>query len=216
MVRLYYTISSVFTGQVIDIKGSGSGAELHSQKYVPGNDQHYWEFAVPIVGFPPGWFQIQNVGTGHLLSQNYPWNPPILFPPPSPQKASQHRETWGFQWCLVHEGSAANSWRIINRLTGQLLSPRFSRVDSPRTLAAYDEDREWSLQPDPSRNWIIKSRVTSFLLERGSYNSGGGTAVTCHDSKFALNGGKKSWILGYVCITIPRPLGLFLRLESVS
>lgn len=180
------------------------GNKPRSQKYVAGNDQHCWEFVTPIVGFPAGWFQIQSIGCGHFLSHSYCFNTPILLPLPDSPRPSQYRESWEFQWALAHSscfdsGSMpANSWRIINRLTNRHLSRRFT-IKTPQSFSEGGDDLLWQLELDPSGNWTIRNRVTSYLLEQGSSSRGGGTAVTCDDRKFTQAGGGKSWRLVYVC-----------------
>lgn len=199
-VRTFYTIISVFNGQVVDIDGSIT--KLHGQTYVSGYGQHCWEFVTPVVGFPPGWFQIQNVGTGHLLSHTYPYNLPVLLPPPALPKPSQYRESWEFQWVLVHSKghnsnttSPRNAWYIRNRLTGAHIRSQLGVT----ILVDRYQDLEWQLELDPLCNWKIKNRASFCLLEQTNIPRGGGAAATCNSEYFTLEGGNKSWILRYAC-----------------
>lgn len=200
MTRTYYTIASVFNGHVIDIVGEGKGSETTpcSKHYAPGNDQQCWELVTPIVGFPAGWFQIQNVGTGGLLRHTYLHNPATIRPPPICQRPSQYRESWEFQWTLVHTtchntdtAAGSNSWRIINRLTRAHLSPRFW-VITPKTLPGHGSDLDWQLDLDPSYNWKIRNWRSSCLLEERKGIHPNMTVMRCDDQKFTMQGGNKS------------------------
>lgn len=178
--------------------------ELHSQRYIPQNDLQYWQFVIPTVSFPTGWFQIQNAGTGDLLSHSYPWNPPVLLQSPSSSRSSEYRESWEFQWTLAHSwcydmsvGAYINSWRIINRLTRGYLSPRFD-VQKPQNLKGHNKDLDWELELDVSHNWKLKNRVTSCLLRQTSIARGGGTAAMCDDRRFTMEGSCMSWALRYI------------------
>lgn len=177
--------------------------ELHSQKYVPGNDQHCWEFVIPTVSFPPGWFQIQNAGSGELLSHTYPWNPPVLQPPPSSPQPPQYRESYQFQWTLAHSwcyhlgvGPDINSWRIINRLTRNSLCSQFTPY-TPGTIRHHNQDLDWELELDPSYNWKIRNRSNSCYLAQSIAPPDSGTTVVCNEKRFT-RGGSKSWVLRYV------------------
>lgn len=204
--RVYYNLVSVFNDQVIDIDNSqsvGSAHKIHSQNYVEGYEQHCWEFVIPAVSFPPGWFQIQNAGTGELLSHKYVCNPPILLPSPESPRPCQDRESWQFQWTLTHGKfydskftGGRNAWRIVNRLTGAGLSCLFNNI-TPKTLQDHGPSFLWKLELDPSCNWKIANITTSCLLEKSTTASfgGTGTAVICENRKFIPKGGSMSWIL---------------------
>lgn len=153
---------------------------------------------IPAVSFPPGWFQIENSGTGDLLSHTYTCNPPVLQPPPHPQRPSQFRESWQFQWALAHSwcydisvGADINSWRIINRLTRIALSPRF-QPQTQQTLRGHGLDLDWELELDSAYNWKIRNHANSCFLRQS------GAAVACDERKFSMAGGCKSWVLRYV------------------
>lgn len=192
---------NVFSGQVIAAQDNSN--EPHSQKYVTGNDRHCWEFMIPTVRFPPGWFQIENSTTGNLLSHTYSWNPPVLLPPPSSPRLSEYRESWEFQWTLAHSrsydgniGAHINSWRIINRLTREALTSGFP-VHTPETITVLHKDLDWELELDQSYNWKLRNRFTSCLLRQSSTPRGEGTAPLC-DEKLFTKGGAKSWVFRYV------------------
>lgn len=176
--------------------------------YVPGNNRQIWEFAIPIVSFPIGWFQIQNAETGDLLSHKYPCNPPVLVPPPSPAQPSQNLESWGTQWTLTDVKSTPpirgyatgkNSWYIMNRLTeGFLANP--SNISEASKVTAWKrgwrdpEEPLWKLELDPACNWTIMYHQTSLLLEQTDVARSGGTEVACIAKRFTL-GTRKSWVL---------------------
>lgn len=160
---------------------------------------------IPTVSFPVGWFQIQNAGTGDLLSHSYLWNSPVLLHPPSSPIPSEYRESWEFQWTLAHSwcydmnvGAYINSWRIINRLTRKPLSPRFE-AQTPQNFKGYNKNLDWELELDPSYNWKLKNRFTSCLLRQTSVPRGGGTAAMCDNRMFTGEGGNMSWVLRYIC-----------------
>lgn len=178
--------------------------KIHSQKFIPGNDAHYWEFVIPTVTLPPGWFQIENSRTGSFLTHTYTCNPPVLLPSPRSPLPSEYRESWEFQWTLAHSrgydidvSASLNSWRIINRLTRVPLSPRFA-VQTPQILKGHGRDLSWELELDPSYNWKLRNRVTACFLGQSSQSCGEGTAVVCDEKVFTMGGGMKSWILRYV------------------
>lgn len=191
-----------------------SGARCHGQDYVPGYDQHYWEFVTPVVGFPAGWFHIENANTGYLLSQTYLHHPPVLLPPPLPSP-SQYAKGWQFQWSAYHptfwssdRNVLKNSWVIVNRLTrGVLINKTWEIEDiSLGSVTAWQpvggiwSDAIWKLELDSSHNWKIINTVTSFHLEQTQVQNGEGRELTCVDSKHTKKGGNKSWILRYICV----------------
>lgn len=194
-----FAISSIFNGHVIAAEDDSSG--IHSQKHNHEDHLHSWDFVIPTVMFPPGWFQIQNSGTGELLNHTYACNPPILLRVPDSPQQSEYRESWQFQWTLAHSrcydtavGSDINSWHIINRLTHTHLSPRFGD-ETPETLAGHGHELDWELELDPSRNWKIRNRVTSCFLRHSGVRDGEGSSVLCDEKRFTMDGGTKSWAL---------------------
>lgn len=147
----------------------------------------------------PGWFHIESTTTGQWLSQMYRYHAPALVSPPIHMKSSQCRDSWGFQWTLIHpacydkpETTGRNVWYIKNRLTGTLLSPRFQGI-RPETLEGHNKDLVWQLELDQSNNWKILNLATSCFLEQ----IGTGGEVMCCSQTFQLQGGRKSWILRY-------------------
>lgn len=198
-----YAITNVFSGFVLAVQDDH--VELHSQKYIPGNDQHCWEFVIPTVSFPPGWFQIQNSGTGKLLSHTYSWNPPALLPPPNLPQPSQYRESYQFQWTLAHSwcydhrvSAYINSWRIINRLTRDSLCGKFTPY-SPETIRHLNQNLDWELELDSSYNWKLRNRSNSCYLAQSIALP---DSVVCDEKIFAAKGGSKSWVLRYVHATM--------------
>lgn len=212
--RDYYHLTSVYNGQVLDVVDGSSGAMCHSQNHVAGYDQHCWELVTPAVGFPPGWFHIQNSSTGNLLSHTYLHNPPVLLPAPDSPKASQYLEGWQFQWAAYHPKfwdsdttSAKNLWVIVNRLTRAVLinkgweiedTPLGSIVAWPPNNGWLWPDAKWKLELDTSCNWKIINSLTSCFLEQTQVQKGSGMEVVCVDKRFTTKGGNKSWILRYV------------------
>lgn len=191
-----------------------SGARCHSQNHIPGYHQHCWEFVTPVVGFPAGWFHIENASTGNLLSQTYLHHPPVLLPPPPP-RPSQYSEGWQFQWSVYHPtlwspkwDMIKNSWVIVNRLTRGILINKtweiegipLGSVTAWKPVGGLWPDAIWKLELDSSYNWKIINHITSFHLEETQVKGGEGKELTCVDSKHTAKGGNKSWTLGYICV----------------
>lgn len=180
------------------------GSWTISKRYSPENLHDRWELMIPVVAFPPGWFHIQNVRTGDLLSHDYDHNPPLLLPRPETTIESQFRRQWGFQWTLSHSkffdlstAGERNSWYIINRLTRIPLNPRFGTIGEA-DCTSHGENLTWRLELDTSRHWKLVNRTSSCLLEQTESISGGSTSVRCTEKWFELETGHKSWILEYV------------------
>lgn len=153
---------------------------------VTGNNTH-WEFVRPITAFPPGWFEIKNVVTGDLLSQDYEYNEPVLLPPHNWPVESHYRAQWQYQWTLMHSrwfepatSCHRNSWYIINRLTRAPLCPSFGS----------DDNRAWKLELDMRRNWKLVNRGTSGLLVPTETNTPACSVVPSGPRR-------SSWILRY-------------------
>lgn len=181
---------------------------VHSQNFVSDNDSHCWELVIPTVNLP-AWFQIQNSGTGNLLSHTYLCNPPSLLTPPRLLPPSEYRESWEFQWALAHSqgyeisiNAYLNSWRIVNRLTRAPLSPRFE-VQTPQTLKGHNKDLAWELELDPTYNWKLRNRESGCFLSQSAIPCGDGTAASCDEKVFTKGEGWQSWVLRYVLITVP-------------
>lgn len=186
-----------------------SGALCQSQHDVPGYDQQCWEFVTPVVGFPPGWFHIENASTGRLLSQTYLHNAPVLLAAP-PSRPSQFIESWQFQWAVCHPrfwrpdlSWPKNSWVIVNRFTGGVLRITISDIEgiSLGSLIAWQPIRNlghsaiWTLELDSHRNWRIINHFTSFHLEETQVHSGEGMQAACVDKRYPEVGANKSWLL---------------------
>lgn len=132
--RIYYTLTNVSNGHLLDIRTTGSGGSEEPwgfcQEYILGRVQQRWEFVVPKVAFPCGWLQIQNLEIGALLSHTYLSNPPVLVDPCPTTLPTQYREAWDTQWTLIDARTYApdslcatgiNQWCIRNRLTKAFL-----------------------------------------------------------------------------------------------
>lgn len=192
--------------KVLSIYGDkpSSGAWVNIQSNEPPNLYSQWEFTIPVAAFPPGWFQMLNVGTGTVLSHDYDHNRPLLLPAPESPRESQHRAHWQFQWTLAHSkcfrsGTAGerNSWYIINRLTRAPLSPIMGKINE-KDFASRDDNLAWKLELDPACNWKITNRTTFCLLQASSVpQSDKGTPVMCSQQTFAPTSGHQSWILRY-------------------
>lgn len=146
---------------------------------------------------------MRQVGSDYLLSHTYRWNPPLLRLLETPRPC-QFRESWEFQWTLAHsscfgQSKGANSWRIINRLTGWHLSPRFSIANS-QTLKGHGGDWDWQLELDSAGNWTIKNLATLCFLAPGG-SGRGGLAVVCDSG--VVNDLDKNWRLWYVGTVVP-------------
>lgn len=197
-----YNIVNVLSGKNLDIHGENPnpGAWANMQSISPSRRYNRWEFAIPVVGFPPGWFHVQNVGSGHLLSQDYAHNPPRMLAPPDTLIGSQHRRQWQFQWTLCHSkcfksntAGERNSWYIINRLTRAPLSPHCGSMKE-RDFASREDNLAWRLELDSVCNWKITNRTTSALLQQVKGVGETSGAVFCVDGKFT-HGNHQSWIL---------------------
>lgn len=194
------------TDKVLSIHGDKpvSGAWVNIQPYEPSSLYNRWEFEIPVAAFPPGWFQMLNVGTGTVLSHDYNHNRPLLLPAPESPHQSQHRSDWQFQWTLSHSkcfqpatAGERNSWYIINRLTRAPLTPILDKIDE-KDFAARDSNLAWKLELDPACNWKITNRTTSCLLQAPNCaRSNNGTPVTCWQKTFTSTSGHQSWILRY-------------------
>lgn len=198
-----YHIFNDFNEKSIDIEGNSRPGFITrtGKRSLPERPQ-CWEFVSPVVGFPPGWFRIQNVHTGDLLRQDYVYNPPTLLPAPHPETQSHLRGQWEFQWTLAHSGcfisstaDQRNSWYIINRLTRGRLSPYFGILHGKR-YATHDQDMVWKLGLDASGAWSIVNVKTSCLLQPANVIRPGVTAVDCTERMLIPNG-SQSWILRY-------------------
>lgn len=213
-IRAFYCITSVYNGQSLDVVDGSSGALCHSQDHIPGHDQQCWELVTPVVGFPPGWFYIENASTGNLLSQTYLHHAPVLLPPPAP-RPSQCIESWQFQWAAYHPtfwypklSAVKNSWVIVNRLTRGVLVNKTWEIEgvSLGSVTAWQpvgclwQDAIWKLELDQSCNWKIINHITSFHLEETQVRCGDGMQVVCVDSKHMGKDANKSWLLRCVCL----------------
>lgn len=201
---------------MIDIKdnNAATGAKLHTQRYSRDNEQQHWEFVIPVVAFPPGWFQIQNVDSKDLLSHKYTFNPPVLEPVNPSQLPSQYRETWNTQWTLVDprlynkDIAEENTWCIMNQLTRGFLNVSQSQIASmtgwpgvyaSRTESSNFSEHRWVLELDPAYNWTIAYHSTSYLLEGTEGHCNGGKQVVCSDNKLTSRD-NKTWFLMYVLV----------------
>lgn len=181
-----------------------------------------WEFIAPKVAIPCGWLQIQNSGTGALLTHTYLSNPPTLINLPSVKPPIQYREGWHTQWTLIPAKSYAsstsfatgiNTWLIRNRLTRGFLSntTKLDNTAEPR-IAAWEADLlysvesdklksgldiaeyTWKLDLDSDRHtWDIISHKTKHPLAQVPNSNG--TFEVRADKEIAQS---KNWVLMYV------------------
>lgn len=198
-----YNIVNSLNGKVLDIHGiiPQPGAWVNIQPSNPQRNHQRWEFLIPVVSFPPGWFHMQNVGSSHLLSHDYMHNPPLILTPPDSPVEPQHRRDWQFQWTLCHSkcfshktAGERNSWYIINRLTQAPLSPNCGIMEE-KDFADRENNLAWKLELDPLCNWKITNRATSCLLQQANTPRATGAAVSCTNRNFTQAGGCQSWIL---------------------
>lgn len=159
-----------------------------------------WELVIPHVTVPPGWLKIRNMGSGDLLSHKYLHSHAKLLPPPASPKASQHRESWGIQWALVHAGADSlfvedgdNKWRIINRLTGGFLWDTSQDVSygcgvCPHTLNVWSLELhlagDLNIFDRMSRSWTIVQPDTFCLLQSTDVPFGEGKRVAAVEKTF--------------------------------
>lgn len=117
---------------MLDIGEADGKTYCLGQAYVAERKQQLWEFVLPKVVFPCGWFRIQNSETRGLLSHTYLSIPPVLVDPStligssSTIPPTKYREVWDTQWTLISAQNYApktprktgtNTWCIRNRLT---------------------------------------------------------------------------------------------------
>lgn len=197
-----FNIINVLNDKALDIYGNypHSGAWVNIQPFSPERSHNRWGLEIPVVGFPPGWFHMQNVGSGDLLSHDYGHNSPALLAAPDSPVESQHQRHWQFQWTLSHSkcyksgtSGERNSWYIINRQTRLPLSPHFGTMEE-KDFASRDDKLAWKLELDPLCNWKITNRATSCLLRQMS----GKRSVGCTDQVFTHSGGSQSWIMRFM------------------
>lgn len=190
-------------GKGLDLDGDNPSPRswVKVQKSTAERLQSHWEFVIPVLAIPHGWFHIQNVQTKEMLSHDYDHNPPVLLPAHESPIEPQYRRQWQFQWTLSHSkcfksgtASEPNSWYIINRLTRIPLSPLFGNMGE-KDFAGRDKNLAWKLEFDPSGNWKITNRTTCCLLEQLSMVRSGGNAVGCSNRIFIPTPGHQSWIL---------------------
>lgn len=208
--EVWYTIVNSINDKVLDTDSTNTQprACINVSSDSPGLAHCQWEFAIPVVGFPPGWFHMQAVGTGRLLSHDYAHNPPTLLAAPAGLRAPQHRSSWQYQWTLCHSKHfkpaspperntwhrtsppvERNTWHVINRLTRSPLSHHLGTM-TPAGFASRDDNLAWRLQLDAARTWTLTNRATGCLLTQET-DSG----VGCTNRVLALPGGRQSWNL---------------------
>lgn len=193
---LYNILSAWRDGHRIAIRG-GRNFFGHTE---PLEVVGVWELVVPNVTIPPGWLKIRNMGSGDLLSHKYLHSHAKLLPPSTSPKPSQHRESWGIQWALVHAKIHSptaeeedNKWRIVNRLTGGFLWDVSQDVSydcdvCPHTLNVWS--LELHLAGDStvfdrmSRSWTIVQPDTFCLLQSTDVSSGEGKRVAAVEKTF--------------------------------
>lgn len=180
----------------------------------PANVAQRWEFIPPVVAVPPGWVQIQNASTRHILSHKYLSYPPVLIVPQSLQP-SHYRESWETQWSFhMIKGpekdpsriwdTERTTWAIKNRLTGAILSQHdhkntgqtVSALDRLDIATGYMSDR-WYLEIDSGENWIIKNEDTYCLLQESTTGRRIGFELRCC-GKAVRGDNTKIWTFVYV------------------
>lgn len=182
------------------------------QPYISGREEQCWNFVLPKVAFPCGWFQIQDSETSALLSHTYPSSPPVLSSPPSTILPTQYRESWHTQWTSVQVQSYSpeyqcatgpNTWCIKNRLTKAFLGNTKDGVIAWETdLLVVGSDKfktgicipeySWKFDLCSDRSWKIINHSNLCLLARVRESS---TGVACNSKNVARN---KSWLFKYV------------------
>lgn len=195
-------IINVLAHRVLDIFGSypqQPGSWVNVQPFSTDRSYNRWEFTIPVVGFPPGWFHMQNVRTGRLLSHEYAHNRPLLLERPDFMGEVQHRMNWKFQWTLCHSkcftpstASERNSWYLINRLTRAPLSPHLGNMKE-QDFASREDNLTWKLELDGMRNWKITNRTTSGVLQQ-TEKTCNATLVRCTNAT-CTEPGHQSWNL---------------------
>lgn len=210
--RTYYTLTSIENNRLLDLVVQSEKSWGVSQPYISGREKQCWNFVLPKVAFPCGWFQIQNLETGALLSHTYPSSLPVLSSPPATILPTQYRESWHTQWTSVHVQSYSpeyqcttgpNTWCIKNRLTKAFLGNTKHGVIAWETdLLAVGSNKfktgipipeySWKLDLGPDSSWKIINHSTLCLLARVQESN---TEVACTSKNVSRN---KSWLLKYV------------------
>lgn len=217
--RTYYFLTSAGNDHLLDLDTESGTPWCINMPYISEREQQCWSFVLPKVAFPCGWFQIQNLETGALLSHTYLSNPPVLSSPPHTVLPTQQRESWHTQWTSVQVQSYSpdyvcttgpNTWCIKNRLTNaflgstkdgiftwesDLLSIGSNKFKTGICIPEYC----WKLDLGLDRSWKIINHSTLCLLE-GLLESSTGIEVACISKNFARN---KSWLLKYVSTLFP-------------
>lgn len=212
--RSYYTISRGTNDRVLYVANEQNNS-LRTKKLLPEDTEVRWDLLIPVVAFPPGYFQIQNEETGYFLTHTYLSTPPVLSPPTRLTYPSQFRESWSTQWTLTDariykdevdgeddlDITENNRWIITNRLTGARLA-NTPAIDNPYVTAWETEptdyeDHIWRLEldSDSDGNWNIIHHETSCLLEQSTKPRDGGTEVVCHAKGLTTS---RKWIFTYV------------------
>jgi len=96
--REYYNIVSANSSLALD-----AGQNQCCTRILDNNStKQVWELQKPVVSVPAGWLRLQNVASGHLLSQTYPSLPPLsIAMTVQTSSSSTYRETWATQWAFV-------------------------------------------------------------------------------------------------------------------
>jgi hypothetical protein len=155
------------------------------------NGKQAWEFINPVASVPPGWLHLQNVSSGHVLSQTYSSLPPIARS--TTLNSSAFPESWATQWALIRSSEwgyntiRSRSYVIINRLAGGCLGSQASkfahRGEEPGSVNAWEmspsEKELWRLELDRQSNWKIVHQQSGFLLEEAVVPLLNGNEIVC-------------------------------------
>lgn len=145
---------------------------------------------------PPGWLRLQNVSSGHVLSQTYSSLPPISRSIVPASSFSSYHESWAAQWAFVRLSAlsnntlGSNAYLIKNRLTGGYLRCQASRFahrgEEPSSVNAWQTSHSglskkdsWQLELDRQSNWKIVHQESKFLLEEAAVQLLEGYEVVC-------------------------------------
>ncbi|KAL7275343.1 hypothetical protein RUND412_001721 [Rhizina undulata] len=208
----FYTITNIWSGTVMDIKGEdnpAAGSQCCTSIPADTNLKQQWQFITPILAVPPGWVQIRNASASNfLLQQTHFSSPPFLVPETKlNSKKLNHTENWATQWTFILPleqpiDAAHRTWVIRNRLTRGLLSNQVElykdtiEITVNASNPVYNEKagvRKWMLELTRDGFWKIKNARTEFLLEQGGPVEDCKDVVMCVEKDTTRASATKLW-----------------------
>ncbi|KAF8535217.1 hypothetical protein BDD12DRAFT_938741 [Trichophaea hybrida] len=187
----YYYIICAYSGYSLDAGNDQCCTREPDTK----SKKQSWEPLKPVVSVPAGWLRLQNIASGHLLSQTYPSLPPLAIPATSSR--STYREHWATEWVFERQGTKI--YAIKNRLTGTYLRCEWSKLicrgEAAGSVNAWKDycygvkPEQWNLELDAEPNWKIVHN-SGLLLEEAVVPLLDGYEIVCTTK---LHDKRKSW-----------------------